>query len=127
MSGNKNQDAFATCQAHADTFFDGVKKYIPQYHQSVTNYQQQCLTAWEDAVKTSIDNRAKVFGKINLPDSVIKSGDSIAKEFTNAFEIQQKIFLFGIDTAQQGVRAIADGAKFYNGYLDTWFSFFKKE
>lgn len=127
MVTNKNQDAFVACQAHVDTIFDGIKKSIPQYHQSVTNLQQEVLIACESAIKTNIDNRAKIFGTINIPDSVVKSGDSIANELANGLAIQQKVFLFGIDMAQQGVKAASDGAKLYNSYLDTWLSFFKKD
>ena len=122
MSTNKNQDAFAYYQTHADTFFNDIKKSVPQYHQSITNYQQELLCSCETAVKACIDANAKYFGKINLPDSVIKSGDTVATDFTNALKIQQKTILFGFDIAQQAIKVLNDGVKVCNDYLDTWFS-----
>jgi hypothetical protein len=135
MSGNnktqQTQDAFTICQDHADKIFSGVRTSVPQYHQSVTNLQQEFLTACENTVRTCIntnkENAAKFGIKTQVSDSIAKSGNGIAKDIASVIEIQNKLLLFGIDTAQQGIKTIQDNAKMYNGFVQTWLSYFKKD
>lgn len=135
MSGNNKtqptQDTFTVCQEHADKFFSGIKTSVPQYHQSVTNLQQELLSACESTVRTCIathKEHASKFGiKAQIPDSVAKVGNTIANDIASVIQIQNKILLFGIDTTQQSIKTMEDNAKIYNGFVQTWLSYFKKD
>jgi hypothetical protein len=48
------KDIYGVYQQNVDKFFDGVKRQVPSYHQSVTNVQQEYVQAFENVVNSSI-------------------------------------------------------------------------
>lgn len=135
MSGNnktqQTQDTFTAYQDYTDKLFNKIKTSVPQYHQSVTNLQQEVLNACENTVRTCIatgkENASKFGINTKVPDSVAKVGNTIADDIASVIQIQNKILLFGIDTTQQGIKTMEDNAKMYNGFVQTWLSYFKKD
>ena len=49
-----SKDVFSVYQENVDKLFDGIKQSVPQYHQSITNVQQEYLQAFENIVDSSI-------------------------------------------------------------------------
>ena len=45
-----SKDVFSVYQENVDKLFDGIKQSVPQYHQSITNVQQEYLQAYENVV-----------------------------------------------------------------------------
>ena len=50
----KSKDVFSVYQENVDKLFNGIKQSVPQYHQSITNVQQEYLQAYENVVDSSI-------------------------------------------------------------------------
>ena len=47
------KDVFSVYQESIDKIFTGIRQSVPQYHQSITNVQQEYLQAYENVVDSS--------------------------------------------------------------------------
>ena len=138
MTGNKNQDtkdAFSVCQSGVDSVFNHVKHTIPQYHQSITNLQQECLQSCEDAYKSVLAVQKEYADNTGLNSFVsataLKSFNDGIEEFAKLASIRTQFALAAIDAAQQGVKTVHNNATFFaelhKNFVLPWTTmFFKK-
>ena len=60
------KDAFSVYQENVDKIFTTIKQSVPQYHQSITNIQQEYLQAYENIVDSSISLQKEYTKKLAL-------------------------------------------------------------
>jgi len=126
------KDAFSVYQQNVDKVFTTIKQSVPQYHQSITNVQQEYLQAYENIVDSSIAMQkeyAKRFGiAANIPETAIKAIRDSTEEFAKAASIQNQIALATIDATQQNIKTFNDNAKSFadlnKNILQSWISVF---
>jgi len=126
------KDAFSVYQQNVDKIFTSIKQSVPQYHQSITNVQQEYLQAYENIVDSSIAMQkeyAKRFGiAANIPETAIKAIRDSTEEFAKAASIQNQIALATIDATQQNIKTFNDNAKSFadlnKNILQSWISVF---
>ncbi len=126
------KDAFSVCQQNVDKIFTTIKQSVPQYHQSITNVQQEYLQAYENLVDSSITLQkeyAKKFGMAaNIPETAIKAIHDSVEEFSKVTSIQNQIALASIDATQQNIKTFNDNAKSFanlnKNILQSWISTF---
>ena len=114
-AGNSAKDVFAAYQQNADKLFNTVKQSVPQYHQSVTNVQQEYFQACEHMVDSAIalqKEYAKRAGiETSVPEAAIKAIQSTTEEIVKAASIQNRAVLATIDATQQNIKTANDNAK----------------
>ena len=126
------KDAFSVYQQNVDKLFTSIKQSVPQYHQSITNVQQEYLQAYENIVDSSIalqKEYAKKFGiAANIPENAIKAIRNSTEEFAKAASIQNQMALATIDATQQNIKTFNDNAKSFaelnKNILQSWISTF---
>ncbi len=126
------KDAFSVYQENVDKIFTTIKQSVPQYHQSITNIQQEYLQAYENIVDSSIalqKEYAKKFGiAATIPETMIKTIRDSTEEFAKAASIQNQIALATIDATQQNIKTFNDNAKSFanlnKNILQSWISTF---
>ncbi len=126
------KDAFSIYQQNVDKIFTTIKQSVPQYHQSITNVQQEYLQAYENIVDSSIalqKEYAKKFGiAANIPETAIKVIRDSTEELAKATSIQNQIALATIDATQQNIKTFNDNAKSFaelnKNILQSWISVF---
>jgi len=126
------KDAFSVYQQNVDKIFTTIKQSVPQYHQSITNIQQESLQAYEHIVDSSITLQkeyAKKFGMhATMPETAIRAIHDSTEEFAKAASIQNQIALATIDAAQQNIKTFNDNAKSFanlnKNILQSWISAF---
>ncbi len=126
------KDAYSVYQQNVDKIFTTIKQSVPQYHQSITNVQQEYLQAYENIVDSSIAMQkeyAKRFGiAANIPETAIKAIRDSTEEFAKAASIQNQIALATIDATQQNIKTFNDNAKSFadlnKNILQSWISVF---
>ncbi len=127
-----SKDVFSVCQENADKIFNGIKQSVPQYHQSITNVQQEYLQAFENTVDSSITLQ-KEFAKkagiaTSIPEATLKVVRDTAEEYAKAASLQNQIVLATIDATQQNIKTFNDNAKSFadlnKNILQSWFSAF---
>ncbi|MDH3779550.1 MAG: hypothetical protein OES15_01710 [Nitrosopumilus sp.] len=126
------KDVFSAYQENADRLFNGVKQSVPQYHQSITNVQQEYLQAYENMVDSSITLQKEYVKKTgiaaDIPEATLKVIHDTTEEFVKAASIQNQIALATIDVTQQNIKTFNDNAKAFadlnRNILQSWISVF---
>jgi len=126
------KDAFTVYQQNVDKIFTTIKQSVPQYHQSITNIQQEYLQAYEHIVDSSINLQKEYAKKIgfaaNIPEATVKAIYDSTEEFAKATSIQNQIALATIDATQQNIKTFNDNAKSFanlnKNILQSWISAF---
>jgi len=126
------KDVFSVYQQNVDKFFTSVKQSVPQYHQSITNVQQEYLQAYENIVDSSFTMQKEFARKsgiaANIPEATLKIIRDTTDEFVKATSMQNQIALATIDAAQQNIKTFNDNAKsladLNKNVLQSWISAF---
>ena len=127
-----SKDVFSVCQENVDKLFDGIKQSVPQYHQSITNVQQEYLQAFENVVDSSIALQKEFVKKAgiatNVPEATLKVVRDTTEECVKAASLQNQIALATIDATQQNIKTFNDNAKSFadlnRNILQSWISAF---
>ena len=127
-----SKDIFSVYQENVDKMFNCVKQSVPQYHQSITNVQQEYLKAFENMVDSSIAIQKEFVIKAGIvsdvPSTTLKVIDDTTEEIVKASSIQNQIVLASIDATQQNIKTFNDNAKSFvelnKNILQSWISAF---
>ena len=128
----KSQDLFSVYQENVDKLFTGIKQSVPQYHQSITNVQQEYLQAYENVVDSTISLQKEYVKKTgiaaNIPEATLKVIHDTTEEFVKVASIQNQVTLATIDATQQNIKTFNDNAKSFadlnRNILQSWISAF---
>jgi len=128
----KSKDVFSVYQENVDKLFNGIKQSVPQYHQSITNVQQEYLQAYENVVDSTIALQKEYVQKAgiaaNIPEATLKVIHDTTEEFVKAASIQNQVTLATIDATQQNIKTFNDNAKSFadlnKNILQSWISAF---
>ncbi|EPA04413.1 hypothetical protein [Candidatus Nitrosarchaeum limnium] len=127
-----SKDLFSVYQENVDKLFSGIRHSVPQYHQSITNVQQEYLQAYENIVDSTITIQKEYAKKAgiaaNIPQATLKVIHDTTEEFVKAASIQNQITLATIDATQQNIKTFNDNAKSFadlnKNILQSWISAF---
>jgi len=126
------KDLFSVYQQNVDKFFNGIRTSVPQYHQAITNVQQEFIQAYENIADSTLTLQ-KEFAKkagiaANIPEATIKVMQDTTEEVVKATSIQNQIALATIDATQQNIKTFNDNAKSFaelnRNILQSWISAF---
>ncbi|MBI5859998.1 MAG: hypothetical protein HZB73_04810 [Nitrosarchaeum sp.] len=126
------KDVFSVYQENVDKLFSGIRHSVPQYHQSITNVQQEYLQAYENVIDSTITLQKEYAKKAgiaaNIPQATLKVIHDTTEEFVKAASIQNQITLATIDATQQNIKTFNDNAKSFadlnRNILQSWISAF---
>lgn len=132
QSTPNQKDIFAVYQQNVDKYFSGIKQSVPRYHQSVTNVQQEYLDAVENVINSTIalqkDYATKAGITTNMPSAVLKVIRDTTEEVVKAYDVQNKVALAAIDSAQQNIKTFNENAKAFadlnKNIVQSWISTF---
>jgi len=124
------KDIFSVYQHSFDKFFSTVRQSVPQYHQSVTNVQQEYLQACENLVASAVGLQKEFARKSGINTVVPEAATRIVRdssdELVKASGIQNQIVLAAIDATQQNIKTFNDNAKSFadlnRNILQSWIS-----
>ena len=127
-----SKDIFSVYQQNVDKLFSGIKQAVPQYHQSITNVQQEYLQAYENIVDSTITLQREYAKKAgiatNIPEATLKVIRDTTEEFVKSASIQNQVALATIDATQQNIKTFNDNAKSFadlnRNVLQSWISAF---
>ena len=128
----KSQDVFSAYQENVDKLFIGIRQSVPQYHQSITNVQQEYLQAYENIVDSTISLQKEYAQKAgiaaNISEATLKIIHDTTEEFVKATSIQNQVTLATMDSTQQNIKTFNDNVKSFadlnRNILQSWISVF---
>ena len=129
------KDIFGVYQQNVDKYFTGIKQSVPRYHQSVTNVQQEYLDAVENVINSTIalqkDFALKSGITTNVPSAALKVIRDTTEEIVKAYDVQNKVTLAAIDSAQQNIKTFNENAKAFadlnKNIIQSWISTFAQK
>jgi len=135
QSTTSNKDIFAVYQQNVDKYFNGIKQSVPRYHQSVTNVQQEYLDAVENVINSTIDLQKDFATKAgittNIPSASLKVIRDTTEEIVKAYDVQNKVAIAAIDSAQQNIKTFNENAKAFadlnKNIAQSWISTFTQK
>jgi hypothetical protein len=100
-----------------DEFFAGVEKSIPNYHQSITNLQQEWLQTCENTIKSMISVQQEFVNKAGInaavPETILMAIRNTNEEILKVYSIQTQVTLATIDASRENIKTFNDNAKFF--------------
>lgn len=128
----ETKDVFSVYEENVDKLFSGIRHSVPQYHQSITNVQQEYLQAYENIVDSTITLQKEYAKKAgittDIPQATLKVIHDTAEEFVKIASIQNQMTLATMDATQQNIKAFNDNAKSFadlnRNILQSWISAF---
>ncbi len=126
------KDIFSVYQQNVDKFFNGIRTSVPQYHQAITNVQQEFIQAYENIADSAVSLQKEYAKKAgiaaNVPEATIKVIQDTTEEIVKATSIQNQVTLATIDAAQQNIKTFNDNANSFaelnRNILQSWISVF---
>jgi len=126
------KDVFSVCDESVDKLFSNIKHSVPQYHQSITTFQQEYLQAYENIVVSTIALQKEYAQKAgittSMPEATLKMLHNTTDEFVKVNSIQNQVVLATIDATQQNIKTFNDNAKSFadlnRNILQSWISVF---
>mgnify|MGYP006410016077 CR=1 FL=1 len=126
------KDIFSVYQQNVDKFFSGIRTSVPQYHQAITNIQQEFIQAYENIADSTVTLQKEYAKKAgiasNIPETTIKVIQDTTEEVVKATSIQNQVTLATIDAAQQNIKTFNDNANSFaelnRNILQSWISVF---
>lgn len=126
------KDMFSVYEENVDKIFSGIRHSVPQYHQSITNVQQEYLQAYENIVDSTIALQKEYAKKAgiatNIPQATLKVIHDTTEEFVKAASIQNQMTLATIDATQQNIKTFNENAKSFadlnRNILQSWIAAF---
>ncbi len=108
-------DVFSMCQQNIDKFFSGIRQTVPQYHQSITNIQQEYIQTYKNIIDSAIALQREYAEKTgittDIPETALKGIHDATEKFAKAVSIQNRVTLATMDAAQQNIKIFNDNAK----------------
>ena len=126
------KDIFSVYQQNVDKFFNGIRTSVPQYHQAITNVQQEFIQAYENIADSAVSLQKEYAKKAgiaaNVPEATIKVIQDTTEEIVKATSIHNQVTLATIDAAQQNIKTFNDNANSFaelnRNILQSWISVF---
>ncbi len=126
------KDIFSVYQQNVDKFFNGIRKSVPQYHQAITNVQQEFIQSYENIADSAVSLQKEYAKKAgiaaNIPEDTIKVIQDTTEKIVKATSIQNQVTLATIDAVQQNIKTFNDNANSFaelnRNILQSWISVF---
>lgn len=127
------KEMYAVCRQNINKYFEESEKNITQYMQSISNLQQEFVTAFKNAVDNTIEYQQDMVAKsglgANLPQPYVKAINDATDEFLKSGSVQTKTILASIEIARQNIKTFNDNLKALatmdTNILQSWFSSWK--
>ncbi|MDH3854685.1 MAG: hypothetical protein OES27_01050 [Nitrosopumilus sp.] len=115
----QNSDAYTLYKQNVQKFFENITKQTPQYFQSITHLQDECMKTCEKSINAAVSMQqefAKKSGmKTDIPDSAKTAIVDTNKQIVQASTINNQLVKTTIDATVQNIKTFNDNV---NAFAD---------
>lgn len=113
-SSNANS-IYSVAKDNTKQYSNAIEKTIPKYHQSVTQFQQECCKASEnvtESIFSACNEIAKQAGwNTDVPEMALKASKQVNESAIKAVSMQNQITCATIDAAKHNMETFNENAK----------------
>jgi DNA-directed RNA polymerase subunit F len=132
QQADSSKDIYGEINQNFIKVYNSLEKSNPQYLQSFTNLQQECLGAWKNFIESILMLQHQYTTKsgmnVNPSDVTNKAIREVTDEMIKIFDVQNKISFTILDTMRQNVKTLNDNASAFANltqniikvYLSSW-------
>ena len=115
----QSSDVYVMCKQNVQKYFENVTKLIPQYFQSITHLQDECMKTCEKAINATVSIQqefAKKSGmKTDIPDVAKTVIVDTNKQIVQASTINSQLVKTTVDATVQNIKTFNDNV---NAFVD---------
>ncbi len=116
---NQSENVYSVYKQNVQKYFEGITKNVPQYAQSLTHLQEECVRACEKTIDASISMQQE-FAKKNgfraeIPEATKTAFVDISKQVAQANTVQNQIVKTTIDATVQNIKTFNENV---NSFVD---------
>ncbi len=112
-------DAFSTYKQNVQKYFENISKTIPQYFQSITRLQEECLKACEKTINASVAINQEFAQKTGITTEIPSAAKTAIvdtnKQIVQASTVCNQLVKTTIDTTVQNIQTFNDNV---NEFVD---------
>ena len=116
---SQSSDAYTMYKQNVQKYFENITKQTPQYFQSITHLQDECMKTCEKTISAAVAMQqefAKKTGiKTEIPDSAKTAIVDTNKQIVQASTIGNQLVKTTIDTTVQNIKTFNDNV---NAFAD---------
>ena len=109
---NQSNDVFAIYKQNVQKCFDSISKNTPQYFQTTTHFQEECMKAAQKSFDAAITMQQEFAQKSGLSTDIPEAAKTVIVDFNKqviqASNIQNQIVKTTVDTTTQNVKTFND-------------------
>ncbi len=108
----QSSDAFALYKQNVQKYFENISKLTPQYFQSVTQLQDECMKTCQKAINSAVSMQQEFAKKTGLnteiPDAAKTAIVDTNKQIVQASTVNNQLVKTTIDTTVQNFKTFND-------------------
>ena len=109
---NQSNNVFAIYKQNVQKCFDSISKNTPQYFQTTTHFQEECMKAAQKSFDAAITMQQEFAQKSGLSTDIPNAAKTVIVDFNKqviqASNIQNQIVKTTVDTTTQNVKTFND-------------------
>ncbi len=111
----QTDDLYSIYEQTTLKYFENVRKNYPQYFQALTNFQQECIKTFENAIYTMIKTQQNYAKQYSMNSTISTDAKNTISECTSqmiqASDINSKIRKTVLDTMTENLKVFNDSVK----------------
>jgi len=115
----QSNDAFSTYKQNVQKYFENISKITPQYFQSITHLQEECLKACEKTINTSLSVQQEFAKKAGITTEIPSAANTAIvdtnKQIIQASTVYNQIVQTIIDATVQNIQTFNESV---NAFVD---------
>ena len=108
----QSNDAFSTYKQNVQKYFENISKITPQYFQSITYLQEECMKACEKTINATVSVQQEYAKKTGfsaeIPSAAKTAIIDTNKQIVQASTLQNQIVKTTIDSTVQNIKTFND-------------------
>ena len=114
-----NNNVYSMYKQNVQKYFENISKLTPQYFQSITHLQEECMKACEKTINASVSMNQEIAKKTGLnteiPSTAKTAFVDTNKQLVQASTVQNQIVKTTIDATVQNIKTFNDNV---NAFAD---------
>ncbi len=128
----QSSNVYSMYKQNVQKYFENISKITPQYFQSITQLQDECMKTCEKTINASIDTQQEFTKKAGISTEILDVAKTAIvdtnKQIVQASTVNNQLVKTAIDTTVQNIKAFSNNinsvAELNKSIILSWISAF---